>query len=123
MASRMDSVLEGTGLSGHGAAILEYAQGYDVNPAFALAMFRKEAEFAKPESIACRQNNPGNIICGGRFGIYDKMADGIRAYFWLLDNEYKPGRTYNCEDIRCIISVYCPPRDCDTARHVEQVVE
>ena len=136
VASRIDSVLEGTGLSGYGGTILELAPGYGVNPAFALAMFRKEAEFAKQGSIAQRQNNPGNIICsggttplygatgcGGRFGIYDTMADGIKAYFWLLDSEYKPGRRYDCEDIPCIITVYCPPSDCETAHYVEQVVE
>ena len=136
VASRIDSILVGTGLSGHGAAILQLAQEYGVNPAFALAMFRKEAEFAKQGSIAYSQNNPGNIICGGgttplygatgcgvRFGTYDTMADGIRAYFWLLNSEYKPGRKYDCEDIPCIITVYCPPSDCDTARYVEQVVD
>ena len=134
VASRIDSLLDGTGLAGHGGTILEYAREYGVNPAFALAMFRKEAEFAKQGSIAQRQNNPGNIICsggttplygatdcGGRFGTYDTMADGIRAYFWLLDSEYKPGRRYNCEEIACVIAVYCPPSDCDTDHYVDQV--
>ena len=136
MATRIETLLDGTGLAGHGGAILQYAQGYGVNPAFALAMFRKEAEFAKQGSIAYRQNNPGNIICGGgttplygatgcggRFGTYDTMADGIQAYFRLLDNEYRPGRKYDCEDIPCIIAVYCPPSNCDTARYVDQVTE
>jgi hypothetical protein len=49
---RMDSILSGTGLDGKGEVILANAVECGVNPAFALAMFRKEASFARPDSRA-----------------------------------------------------------------------
>jgi hypothetical protein len=107
-------------------------------------MFRKEATFAQPNTRAYINNNPGNIIAtgncrglprgsncngiygeistDGRFGIYASMKDGIKAYFKLLNNEYKPGTSRDCADIGCIISAYCPPSDCDTAAYVTQII-
>lgn len=148
VAARIDSILAGSGLAGQGGTILNCALTLrdglhqevspGLNPAFALAMFRKEAEFAKPSSIARRQHNPGNIRCKGGtvplygarrcqngFGVYDTMADGIKAYFWLLNAEYKPGGVIsrNCQDIACIITAYCPPSECDTTRYIAQVME
>jgi hypothetical protein len=130
------------GLRGHEASILEYALASidgnpaGVNPAFALAMFRKEANFARPGKIAYSQNNPGNMRCTNFYGetgcqngfaVFGTMRDGIRAYFWLLTREYKPGGRFpsnrNCSDIPCIITAYCPPSKCDTQRYIAQVTE
>jgi hypothetical protein len=143
MVNNIDAILTGSGLEGQGAAILNDAQLYGVNPAFALAMFRKEATFAASGSRANTNNNPGNIIAtgdcrglaagstcsgaygevstDGRFGVYASMADGINAYFQLLSNEYKPGTNRNCSDITCIITAYCPPSDCDTGTYIDQI--
>jgi hypothetical protein len=145
MASKIDSILDGTGLSGQGKIILRDAQENSVNPAFALAMFRKEATFAKPGSRAYSNKNPGNIIAtgncrglpagsscsgnygevstDGRFGVYASMPDGIMAYFRLLRTEYQPGTKRNCSDIACIITAYCPPSDCDTSAYIAQITE
>ena len=144
VTEQIDKILSGTGLEGQGESILKYSKEYGVNPAFALAMFMKEASFARPGTRAYRNNNPGNIIAtgdcrgkpkgslcighygevstDGRFGVYESMSDGIKAYFWLLANEYKPGTRRNCSDIRCIISAYCPPSECDTDKYVSQIV-
>ncbi len=129
------------GLKGFGETILKYSltsiegNPAGVNPAFALAMFRKEANFAT-YGAAAANNNPGNIICAGgtvplygaircngRFGVYASMEDGIKAYFWLLQYEYKPGggRSHNCRDIPCIISHYAPSSENDTRQYIEQV--
>lgn len=142
---RINTILSSTGLEGQGAIILESAQEFGVNPAFALAMFRKEATFAAPNTRASSNNNPGNIIAtgdcrgkpaystcqgiygevstDGRFGIYSSMEDGIKAYFMLLNKEYKPGTRRNCSDIACIITVYCPPSDCDTSIYINQITQ
>jgi len=143
--SRIDNILTGTGLSGYGSTILQSAIDYQVNPAFALAMFHKEANFAAPGTRANKNNNPGNIIAtgecrgkpagsscsgvygevstDGRFGVYPDMSAGIKAYFQLLNREYAPGSKRNCTDIPCIIQAYCPPSDCDTQKYVDQVTE
>lgn len=133
---------EKSGLKGKGATILRYAtESIDsnpngVNPAFALAMFRKEANFAALNTPANTQNNPGNIICTGfygdtgctgRFAVFPTMDDGIKAYYWLLTREYKPGSSFarkgGCKSIDCIIQIYCPPSDCDTNKYISQVSE
>ena len=141
--SRIDHILASTELAGHGKSILQNASDYQVNPAFALAMFRKEANFAAPGTRANKNNNPGNIIatgecrgkpagssCSGvygevstddRFGVYPDMSAGIKAYFQLLNREYAPGSKRNCTDIPCIIQAYCPPSDCDTQNYISQI--
>jgi len=143
--SRIDNILANTGLAGYGNIILQNAIDYQVNPALALAMFRKEATFAAPGTRANKNNNPGNIIAtgecrgkpagsscsgvygetstDGRFGVYPDMNSGIKAYFQLLHQEYSPGSKRDCTDIQCIIRSYCPPSDCDTQKYIDQVTE
>jgi hypothetical protein len=145
VAGRIDGILVGTGLAGRGQIILDNARNSVVNPAFALAMFRKEASFANPTTRAYANNNPGNInatggckglsagsSCSGvygevgtdgRFGIYASMKDGIAAYFRLLSREYRPGTKRNCPDITCIIKAYCPSSECDTAAYITQITD
>jgi len=145
VSERIDQIITGTGLSELGNTILQYAFDYQVNPAFALAMFRKEASFAAPGTRAIKNNNPGNIIAtgdcrgkpagtlcigvygetstDGRFGIYPDMGSGIRAYFTLLHQEYAPGTNRNCNDISCIVQAYCPPSDCNTQNYIDQITE
>ncbi len=128
-----------SGLAGYGSTILYYSLNSiggnpaGVNPAFALAMFRKEANFARPGTIAYTQNNPGNLRCAGYgmidcqngFAVFASMEDGIKAYFWMLQYQYKPGggwpSNFNCTDITCIITHYCPPSQCDTETYIAQI--
>jgi len=141
--NRIDVIVAGSGLTEQGKAILDYSLEYGINPAFALAMFRKESSFAESHTRAYRTNNPGNIIAtsdcrglpsgsscsgtygeigtDGRFGVYASMEDGIRAYFALLAAEYKPGSRRNCEDLSCIISAYCPAEECDEETYISQI--
>lgn len=143
MIDHTNTILENTGLAGQGETIINLSKQYGVNPAFTLAMFRKEASFADPRYRAYRNNNPGNInatgncrdvspnepcsgVYGeistdGRFGIYQTMADGIEAYYLLLSSEYKPGTKRDCDDITCIISAYAPSTENDTAAYINQV--
>lgn len=143
MSVPVDQILLGTGLAGNGDSIIKYAKEFGVNPAFALAMFRKEASFAAEGTRARKNNNPGNIIAtgdcrkqaaglgcsgvygetstDGRFGVYPSMDSGIRAYFLLLNREYAPGTKRDCSNAACIIKIYCPPSDCDTQNYIEQI--
>ena len=140
---RINGILNRSGLAQQGSEILKYSKELGINPAFTLAMFRKEANFAKPGTRAHNNKNPGNIIAtgecrglaagsscsgnygeistDGRFGIYASMADGIKAYNTLLSREYKPGTRRNCSDILCIISAYCPAPECDPAIYAGQI--
>ena len=70
---RINFILSTTGLEGQGATILDTAQESGVNPAFALAMFRKEASFAAPDTRANTNKNPGNISATG--DCYGKPAN------------------------------------------------
>ena len=130
----IDALLEETGLHGQGATIRENAQRHGVNPAFALAMFRKEAGFATRGTLAYRNKNPANIVAtgecwdepkgtrckgiygergtDGRFGRYATLADGIEAFFVLMEREYA-GMT-----LHALISRACPPIECDVPAYV-----
>ena len=120
----IDRILDGTGLEGLGATSLNLSTQHGINPAFALAMFRKEATFAADGTRARRNNNPGNIIAtgecrglpansacsgnygevstDGRFAVFASMASGTEAYYLLLASEYAPGTKRDCQDIHCI---------------------
>ena len=141
--ANINAIISGTGLENMGASILQNAFTYGVNPAFALAMFRKEASFASVGTIAFANKNPGNIIAtgacrglvagssctgnygeistNGRFGVYKNMQDGIEAYFMLLNREYQPGSRYSCNDIPCIINIYAPPSENDSGLYIQQI--
>jgi hypothetical protein len=130
----IDAVLADTGLRGQGTTIRVNAQRHGVNPAFALAMFRKEAGFATRGTLAHSNRNPANIIAtgacwgepkgtrckgiygevstDGRFGRYASMADGIEAFFVLMEREYA-GMT-----LHALISRACPPVECDVPRYI-----
>ena len=142
---RIDDILAGSSLEGQGQAVFLESQTYAVNPAFALAMFRKESSFAAIHTRAYRNRNPGNIIAtgncrglpsgatcsgnygeistDGRFGVYANFQAGIEAYFKLLAREYKPGSKRNCADILCVITAYCPPSECDVELYQQQVTQ
>jgi hypothetical protein len=133
----LDAVLEGTGLHGQGATIRENAERHGVNPAFALAIFRQEAGFARQGTLAQRNKNPANIIAtgdcwgqpegarctgtygevgtDGRFGRYASMADGIEAFFLLMEREYAG---MALDDL---IGRACPPVECDVPGYVARM--
>lgn len=108
-----------------------------INPAFAMAMFRMEANFARdPESLAYLNKNPGNLICtsshyygevscNGRFGVFASWREGIKGYAWLLTRQYKPGgqMSWNCPDIPSIIYIYAPPEENDTEEYIRLVTQ
>ena len=133
----LDALLQGTGLRGQGATIRENAERHAVNPAFALAMFRQEAGFARRGTRAHSNKNPANIVAtgdcwdqpagarcegiygevgtDGRFGRYASMADGIEAFFLLMAREYAG---LPLDDL---IRRACPPVECDVPAYVARM--
>lgn len=127
----IDSVLGGTGMEGQGATIQALSQKYGVPAELALAMWRKEAEFAKPDSIAGRQNNPGNMIYTGkwgdkasnnRFAQFDTMEQGMEAWFKLMSSDlYKP--YIEKGDYAGLLNKYAPPSENDTGLYHKQLLQ
>jgi hypothetical protein len=130
----IDDLLQDTSLRGQGTTIRKNAQRHGVNPAFALAMFRQEAGFATRGTLAHSNKNPANIVAtgecwgepkgtrckgfygevstDGRFGRYASMADGIEAFFVLMEREYAGMALHD------LISRACPPAECDVPGYV-----
>ena len=145
VAVAIDRIINGTGLSGQGAALFEDSLAFGINPAFILAMLRKESLFAFPGTLAFQNNNPGNLpatgACkglpagskcyglygetstDGHYGVYPGMPDGLHAFFMYLTYEYKAGTASNCADIACIANGFCPAPGCDTNDYADQVTQ
>jgi hypothetical protein len=132
LAARIDSaVLAGTGLAGKGAVIVEAARRYRVPIDFALAVYQKEASFAKAGTKADRNNNPGNLRFadwqrehGGApndgFTKFPTMDDGIRASMALLARPMYADAVAR-RDWGAIISRYAPSFENDTAQYIRQM--
>jgi peptidoglycan hydrolase-like protein with peptidoglycan-binding domain len=128
-AVNINKILRGTGLDGEGATIARLAQKYNVPPEFAIAMFRKEASFAAPGTLADRNNNPGNIrfanqdgaVSGARgFAKWKTMGEGIEGFFKLMNKQ--PYRGWlDKKDYRSIIFRYAPPSENNSELYVKEI--
>jgi hypothetical protein len=134
LAARIDDkLLKGTGLAGKGGVIVAAARKYQVPVDFLLAIYRKEASYAKPGTLADTNNNPGNLRFGdwqtehggaknGGFTKFPTMDDGIRASAHLLSlSLYKDAVAKR--DWGGVISVYAPSSENDTATYAKQMDE
>ena len=140
---KIESILNGTGMSGKGSLVLHYGLQYMVNPAFGLAMLRKESNFDQPGTQSNKNNDPGNILASGgcenasagdiciglygeistdgKWGVFQSLDEGIKAYFMMLNEEYGPSLTNSCTDVACVVTIYCQYTGCDTAPTIDQV--
>ena len=132
LAKKIDEdVLKGTGLAGKGSVIVAACRKYDVPVDFVLAIYRKEASFAKGGTLADRNNNPGNLrfadwqtehggVKNGGFTKYPSMDDGINASVHLLSRgAYK--QAIDKRDWGGVISIYAPSFENDTATYIKQM--
>ncbi len=132
LAKKLDEqVLKGTGLAGKGAVIVEACRKYGVPVDFVLAIYRKEASFARAGTLADRNNNPGNLrfadwqgehggVKNGGFTKYPSMDDGIRASVHLLSRgAYK--LAIDNRDWGGVIRIYAPEFENDTATYIKQM--
>lgn len=126
-------VLAGTGLAGKGGVIVAAARQYKIPVDFALAVYQKEASFAKAGTLADTNNNPGNLrfadwqkehggVPNGGFTKYPTMDDGIKASLHLLSQgRYK--EPVQRRDWGAVISIYAPTSENNTALYIEQMNE
>jgi hypothetical protein len=126
-------VFAGTGLAGKGAVLVDAARKYHIPIDFALAVYQKEAGFAKSGTLADRNNNPGNLrfadwqsehggAPNGGFTKYPTMDDGIRASMHLLSmGRYKDAVARR--DWGAVISIYAPSSENNTDLYIKQMNE
>ena len=128
-AANINNILHGTGLANQGETIARLAQKYNVPPEFAIAMFRKEASFAAPGTLADRNNNPGNIrfanqdgaVSGARgFAKWKTMGEGIEGFFKLMNKQPYRGWLDN-KDYHSIIFRYAPPSENNSEQYVKEI--
>lgn len=132
LARRIDQkVLSGTGMAGKGSVLVAACRKYQVPVDFMLAIYQKEANFAKSGTLADRNNNPGNLrfadwqtehggVKNGGFTTYPTMDDGIRASVHLLSlGTYRSA--VDKRDWGGVISRYAPSSENDTATYIKQM--
>ena len=128
-AANINNILRGTGLAGQGETIARLAQKYNIPPEFAIAMFRKEASFAAPGTLAARNNNPGNLrfanqdgaVSGARgFAQWKTMGEGIEGFFKLMNKQPYRGWLDN-KDYHSVIFRYAPPSENNSELYVKEI--
>jgi len=134
-AAQLDSILAdfGSPMTGLGAVIARWAQQTGVDDLFAMGIFREEANFAQPGTLAYRNHNPGNIeyIPGcphddGRFADCPTFVDGIRGFFQLAQS-YANGTCSVCDgkpldDVVRFVYTYAPPVENDSSAYAANVL-
>ncbi len=128
--AKINEILRGTNLAGKGDLIAKLSKQYNIPAELALAMFRKEANFAATGSLAQRNNNPGNIRFvgqagatsgAGNFARWDSMDKGIEAYFKLLDKGYRS--FIDRKDWQGLVNKYAPPVENDSNLYARQIIQ
>ncbi len=128
--AKINEILRGTNLAGKGDLIANLSKQYKIPAELALAMFRKEANFAASGSLAQRNNNPGNIRFvgqegatrgAGNFARWNSLDKGIEAYFKLLDKGYRS--FVDRKDWAGLINKYAPPIENDSNLYTRQITQ
>ena len=109
--------------SGTGKKFFDSGKQYNIDPAAALAFFRKESTFGK-YGVAAKTKSIGNIKCTtsncyNGFNSYNTWDDGIEAWYKLIS-----GKTYvgvGLDTIEEIIPKYAPSSENDTQLYITQV--
>jgi hypothetical protein len=134
-AAQLNTILAnfGSPMVGLGQVIADWAQQTGVDDLFAMGIFREEANFAQPGSLAYINRNPGNIeyIPGcahdnGRFANCATFADGIQGFFQLAQS-YANGTCSVCNgkslgDVVQFVYTYAPPIENDSAGYAANVL-
>ncbi|MBN1941163.1 MAG: glucosaminidase domain-containing protein [Candidatus Diapherotrites archaeon] len=121
---KINTVLQNTPLKEQGKHIHELARKYNIDPAFALAFFRKESKFGAL-GLGAKNKNPGNLRKPNSktgFQKFDSWEKGIEAWFKLIANGshyYKKGR-YTIEEI---VPIYAPPSENLTRKYISDIKE
>lgn len=128
--AKINEILRGTNLAGKGDLIANLSKQFRIPAELALAMFRKEANFASTGSLAQRNNNPGNIRFvgqdgatrgAGNFARWNSLDRGIEAYFKLLDKGYRS--FIDRKDWQGLVNKYAPPVENDSNLYARQITQ
>jgi len=140
-AEQIDRILEAgkSPAAGSGASFIKWGRHYNIDPAWALAFFRRESWYGAHKRWVGRisdtqtSRNIGNIRYTGRpnpqrvplygefngFRAYDSWDDGIHDWFRLLaqDSNYASLHT-----VERILPIYAPSFENDTDNYLRDVV-
>jgi hypothetical protein len=139
-AAKIDAeILAGTGMAGLGTTIVQASREHAVPVDFALAIFKKEAAFVQPDTLAERNRNPGNLRwaswqaehgghaegqgnSGGGFTAFPTLADGTRAAIALLGRPSYADAVAR-RDWGAVLAKYAPPSENDTGEYTRNMYE
>ena len=123
----LDQVLSAAGspAAGTGQGLYDLSMQYQIDDAYALAVFQKESSFGS--SGAGFENHAlGNIVCAGyptcngRFRWYPSWQDGYQDFYRLISQEYV---ARGLSTVETITPVYAPSSENDTGLYIQQVCQ
>ena len=115
--------LAGSPAAGTGQALYDLSRQYQIDDAYALAVFEKESSFGK-YGAAYENHALGNIVCAGyptcngRFRFYPSWSAGYADFYRLITTEYVPR---GLPTVETITPVYAPSSENDTGLYISQV--
>jgi hypothetical protein len=109
--------------AGTGQALYDLSRQYQIDDAYALAVFEKESSFGK-YGAGFENHALGNIVCAGyptcngRFRSYASWSAGYDDFYRLITTEYV---TRGLSSVETITPVYAPSSENDTVLYIQQV--
>jgi hypothetical protein len=109
--------------AGTGQALYDLSRQYQIDDAYALAVFEKESSFGK-YGAAFENHALGNIVCAGyptcngRFRSYSSWSASYDDFYRLITTEYV---THGLSSVETITPVYAPSSENDTGLYIQQV--
>jgi hypothetical protein len=124
-ASFVNQVLAAAGspAAGLGQSLYDLSAQYNVDDAYALAIFQHESTYGKYGAGAVN-HSLGNIICAGyptcngRFRSYATWQEGFADFYRLIAQEYV---ARGLTTVQAILQVYAPPSENDTSGYARAV--
>ena len=113
----------GSPAAGTGQALYDLSREYQIDDAYALAVFEKESSFGK-YGAGFENHALGNIVCAGyptcngRFRSYASWSAGYEDFYQLITTEYV---THGLTTVETITPVYAPSSENDTGLYIQQV--
>jgi len=129
-AARIDQVLCGAGSPAchTGNSIYELGVKYDIDPAFAVAFFRKESSYGLAGE-ATYTHSPGNLRCipdvrcvdqdRGGYAWFPSWTTGFEAWYKLIHDLYVV--QWGCKTIPAIVQRYAPSSENDTKLYISNI--
>ena len=102
---QVESLLEGSPMSGHGQAILDIEEKYNVNAFFTISVAQNETQRGKTGTGASKKNPFGITQRGNGYRTFSSYSEAIYSFGDIMNRLYIPkGRT----TIETVNEIYCP---------------